>query len=488
MFTLISLFLPLVHAEPNTNPNLSLQLQSLVRNTPYSEIKEYLDFHGWGTPLMEPIEYSPNKSAEKNVRNAYTGEPNSLETDNFVIWYGTPDGFSERDIESLSVEMEYIWTTIIDDMMYPVPENSDVWKFIIYIGDTGSGVPSAEGAAGYFWYDTENYPMMVLSKDIISWTDSAKLTGCHEFYHAVQAAINTYRFNDSALWWHEATANWILEEVYRDEGGYSNTLYSVALRPEISLNHWGNYATEGIEADHHYGASIFATFLSEFRGGPDLIQRSFIEAPINSDPLDEFNDLLQEYDYSLVDAHLEYALRNTTWDYEFESDYEMSVADYDGDGESHKSSGTISELSNEWHGPGTWKPHTFGSNNWALEGLPNHFRVQFEGESGVLWRVGIAQQDGTSHQRWLLPADKNTWEITDFDGGEEAWLVITAVDDNIDDGETHSYQFKITEPIEERKGGCTSVPTQTTGWLGLIFAMYGYRKRLHKGFTTSKID
>ena len=34
--------------------------------------------------------------------------PHLLETSNFVIWYGTPDGFSERDIESLSVEMEYI--------------------------------------------------------------------------------------------------------------------------------------------------------------------------------------------------------------------------------------------------------------------------------------------------------------------------------------------------------------------------------------------
>mgnify|MGYP001173218123 CR=1 FL=1 len=50
------------------------------------------------------------------------------------------------------------------------------------------------------------------------------------------------------------------------------------------------------------------------------------------------------------------------------------------------------------------------------------------------------------------------------------------------------YQFKITEPIEERKGGCTSVTTQTTGWLGLIFAIWGYRKRLQKGCTTSKID
>ena len=478
MFTVLSLCISSIHAAPyDPSSNLSLYLQQTVRNTPHDQISEYLDAHGWGSPLRDPTEYPLHKSADKDSRNAYAGEPNRIETSNFVIWYGTPDGFSEQNVESLSIEMEYIWTTLIHDMDYPAPEGTDAWKFNVYIGDTGSGVPSAEGAAGYFWYDPENYPMIVLSKDIVSWTDSAKLTGGHEFYHAVQAAIDTYRFNDSALWWHEATSNWILEELYRDEGGYSNTLYSVALRPEISLNHWGDYATEGIEADHHYGASIFGTFLSEFRGGPELIKRSFMEAPINSDPLDVFETLLQEEGESLVDAHLEYVLRNTTWDYEFETDYEMSVADYNGDGESHRSSGTISGLSEEWHGPGNWKPHTFGSNSWALENLPSEFRVEFEGESGISWRVGIAQQDGTEHRRWIMPSGVDSWELTDFEGGEEAWLVIAAVDDNNDDGDTHTYQFKITDPAEEAKGGCMTAGPQTISWLGLMLVSLGLRNK-----------
>ena len=478
MFSLISLCISTVNAAPDIpSSNLSLYLQRMVRNTPHAEISQYLDDHGWGSPLQKTTEYDPQKSYDKGVRNAYAGQPNSIESSNFVIWYGTPDGFSERNVESLSVEMEYIWATLIDEMEYPTPEGTDAWKFNVYIGDTGSGVPSAEGAAGYFWYDTENYPMIVLSKDIISWTDSAKLTGGHEFYHAVQAAINTYRFNDSALWWHEATSNWILEELYRDEGGYSNTLYSVALRPEISLNHWGDYLTEGIEADHHYGASIFGTFLSEFRGGPELIKRSFVEAPVNSDPLDVFETLLQENGESLVDAHLEYALRNTTWDYEFESDYEMSVADYNGGGESHRSSGTISGLSDDWHGPGDWKPQTFGSNSWALENLPAEFQVEFEGETGITWRVGIAQQEGTEHRRWIMPADAQSWALTDFVGGDEAWLVIAAVDDNSDDGESHSYQFKITEPVEEAKGGCATLRFQSVGWFGLLMVAMGIRTR-----------
>ena len=175
MFTVIGLCISTVHAVPSIpTENLSLYLQHhLVRNESHSDISAYLDDHGWGSPLLEPTEYTLYKSSDKGVRNAYAGEPNALETSNFVIWYGTPDGFSERDIESLSVEMEYIWTTLINDMGYPTPENSDAWKFNVYIGDTGSGVPSAEGAAGYFGMTDKNFPMIVLSKEIVSWTDSA---------------------------------------------------------------------------------------------------------------------------------------------------------------------------------------------------------------------------------------------------------------------------------------------------------------------------
>ena len=91
--------------------------------------------------------------------------------------------------------------------------------------------------------------------------------------------------------------------------------------------------------------------------------------------------------------------------------------------------------------------------------------------------MGIAKQNGTSHQRWLMPVNSNTWEVTDFDAGDEAWLVITAVDDNIDDGETHSYQFKITEPIEEQKGGCMTTNHLSIGWIGLMFSILGFRRR-----------
>ena len=51
----------------------------------------------------------------------------------------------------------------------------------------------------------------------------------------------------------------------------------------------------------------------------------------------------------------------------------------------------------------------------------------------------------------------------------EAWLVVAAIDDNADDGETHSYQFRFVEPVEEVKGGCSTVSSgaQSLGWVAL---------------------
>ena len=465
--------------------HLSLTLQQFHQKYGAEAFLEIVQGRGWGIPNAPSVINSPPPFSNKQVRNSYVGNPNSHETDNFVVWWGPDENISDADVQALGVELELIWNVQINQMNLPEPETADAWKFNVYIGDTGEGVPSAEGNAGFFWYDTENFPMMVLSSEIISWTDSAKLTAAHEFFHAVQAAINTYRFNDSSIWWSEATANWILEEVFPEDGGYSNTLYSVALRPEIALNHFGDYFNEGVEADHHYGASIFATYLSENHGGWETVIRSFTEAPINGDPLDVFETLLQEQDTTLSDAHLEYALRNTTWDYVFEQDYEASVQDYSGDGVSHRSSGTISGTASDWHGPGDWPPNTYGVNNWQLEDMPAVFTISFEGEAGIDWKVGVASQNESSHSRekMTITGEEGQLVIRDWHTSDELWLVVAAIDDNIDDGESHSYQFQIVDGVLEEEDskirGCTAAPFNSKNPLYAfgLFALVGLARR-----------
>ena len=368
--------------------------------------------HGWGLPGKGGPEADTEASLTgKSIRNSYEGDNNVHATDNFAVWWGTESGFDQADVEELADNFELSWSSIVAGMGYPPPEESSSYKFNVYVGDTGGGLPSAEGSAGYFWYDPDWYPMIVISKDIVGWPGSAKLTATHEFFHAVQAAAGAYTFDDQTGWWFEATANWILEEVYRSEGGYSNTLYSVALRPEVSLNHFGDYATEGVEADHHYGASIFATYLSENHGGRDSIRETWL-SPSASDPLLAIEALLAGRGDNLEDAHLEYALRNIAWDYVFGADYALSVADYTGGGESHRISGAISGTSAAWHGPGDWPPHTYGSNAWELSDMPSTFTVEFSGDGSASWRVGLARIDGGEHSRERMDMDGSSGSMT----------------------------------------------------------------------------
>jgi hypothetical protein len=410
------------------------------------------------------------KDNHKEVENPFGGNPLLYETENFAIWYGQDNAFSDAHVETLGANFEHIWSIQIDTLLYPPPEFADDYKLNVFIGDTFSTLPSAEGNAGYFWYDNNGKPMMVLSKDIIAIPDSAKLTAAHEFFHAVQAAVGTYQFDNRALWYMEATANWILEEVFTDEGGYNNTLYSVAMRPEVSLNHYGDGFSNAIEESHQYGAFIFATYLSEHVGGTDLIRSTFEDAPVSGDPLLVISDLLSDYDSDMHQAHLDYAMRNATWDYRFESDYELAISDSAGLGETHKTSGQVDGLSEEWTSSIPYAPHTYGVNYWRLTDLPPQFYVEFEGTSDARFSVGLASQTGSEHTQLTVFHDGETvsQRIDDWEDAPQMWLVVAAIAGETDNGDTYPYQFRLRTidavEAENQSGGNGDDDEDDTGW------------------------
>lgn len=439
---------------------LSLRLQALVRRAQREKrdgcLEDALRSRGFlGYPIADAALGNPSsgyaKDNHKEVYNPFGGDALVHETDNFAIWWGEDPAFSTTHIEALGVNFEKVWSVEIEQLMYPHPEYADTHKMNVFIGDTDSALPSAEGNAGFFWYDGEGKPMMVLSKEIIAIPDSAKLTAAHEFFHAVQSAVNTYRFEGPAMWYMEATANWILEEVFPDDGGYSNTLYSVAMRPEVSLNHFGDYLTEGVEADHHYGAFIFATYLSEHAGGPELIRETFVQAPLGGDPLLVIADLLEERGSDMHQGHLDYALHNATWDYRFETDYELSIADSAGMGETHRVSGQIDGLSDDWVDEIPYPPQTYGANYWRLTDLPGRFMVEFEGAVDAKWSVGIAQQSGEAHAREIVffAQESGSKTIEEWTDPVQGWLVVSAIAGETDDGLGYSYRFRIATPVTE---------------------------------------
>ena len=440
---------------------------------------------------QEPLEQ--HKDNHKDAVNVFGGDVSLFETDNFAIWWGESTAFEQTHITTLGEHFEVIWDVQINALGYPAPESSDALKVNVYIGDTHPDLPSAEGNAGYFWYDPEGRPMLVLSQDIIAYPDSAKLTAAHEFFHAVQSAVGTYQFQDQALWYLEATANWILEEVFTADGGYSNTLYAVAMRPEFPLNHFGDYTTDGLEADHHYGAFIFATYLSEHVGGPDFIRDSFVEANVGADPLLVIDALLAEHDSNIHVAHLDYAMHNATWDYRFESDYEASVSDAASLGESHRVSGYLDGLSSEWTAEIAYPPFTYGANYWRLTNMPDRFYLDFEGESGVQWSVGLASQSGSDHvQRPLFHQEEETLVmVKEWQNTPQNWLVVSAIEDVVDRGDPFTYRFRLrsvedveaegtSEPDSEEPAGfgCTSVPATGGSHFILMALVLLFRKKL----------
>src|SRR5690606_6755233 len=176
-------------------------------------------------------------------------------------------------------------------------------------------VPSALGNAGYFWFDDEGHPMLVIAASILRDREHAAGTAAHELFHAVQHAAGLFEWGRNSPWYTEASAMWIESQVFPASAHYASFLWYFAARPELPLTHY-DYPDEGtIEEYHHYGAFIFLTHLTEHVAGPALIRRSFALGQPGASALGVLDRALQEEGAELESAFEEFVGRNATWDY-----------------------------------------------------------------------------------------------------------------------------------------------------------------------------
>jgi MYXO-CTERM domain-containing protein len=419
----------------------------------------------------------------KATRNVYAGLTNVHETENFAIWWGDTSPATNAHLQVLGESFETAWTVQLNDMGFPAPEGSEEFRFNVYLGDTGGGGPSAEGAAGYYYVDTDGWPMIVIDKHLVTEPLSARLTAGHELHHAVQAPTGGIAYDALGAWYHEACANWILPHIFPGNEGYASTIYAVALRPEVSLTHFPDAWTGLPEDDHAYGAFLFPLALEESHGW-ELVRDSWVEAPAGADPLDVIDGLVDEMD--LREIHLDYALRNATWDYADGQNLREWVDWYEGQMDSHRITGTVEGAQDEWLSPSQHAPHTLGVNQWALSDMPATFTIEFSGEVAARWDVGVvAMLDGTA-QRWTQSASDGFAELV-VDGWTEpdtAFLVVSAEAGSLDDGTEFSYDFRVYEgrPIEEEPTGigcgCSSggpLPSRAV-WM-LALTLFGLTSR-----------
>lgn len=319
----------------------------------------------------------------KLVRDAY-GVSNSLESDNFVIRWGS--GVAGVEAQAILEAFELSWEVEVAEMQHPQPQGADSHKFNVYVGSTGGGTPDDYDAAGYFTTDPEGWPMIVLSRATVQDVEYGVTTVAHEFYHAVQYATGTYRYEDEGAWFWEATASWIEAEVYAENPGYVSFLFGYALLPHLELNFFDYPDTGALQEYHQYGAFIFPRYLAELVGDWRIVRNAWVEPQVDgNDPLAAMEAEIGDLGVGLEEAFMDFVSRNVTWDYMHGDWYEDSVdiyAEYF-PAQDHR----ILEVFRGEGTSGTFSPspalapRRYGANVMALE-EPNagDLHVRFEGE------------------------------------------------------------------------------------------------------------
>lgn len=441
-------------------------------------------------PLPQPPAHAPARAGTgKLVRDLYA-VPNALESENFVVRWGNT-GVDADDAAALSAALEAAWDAEVDRLGYREPLTARWTKLNVYIGDSGDGAPSASGSAGYYWYDDEAYPMLVLSTLTVADQEYARAVAAHEFFHGVQAAYGTYAFGEVDFWYWEATATWITSAVFPANTRYPELLFGQAFQPEQSINGYF-YGDEGVLAYHPYGAFIFVTWLTEIAAGPALVRRSWAEAPQGGDPILQIEGLLDEAGWTLADGFSDFARRNATWDYADGALYADSI-EASGGWSASTSTRPVGVLDGEtdgWLTPSGPLPHTLGASYWQVAALPDGAQIRIEADAGPRWTAWLAGRDGDAHASLPVATDGSLTDLSAAQGWTDPWLVIAAVDGTTDTGEVGSYRLEITgqpQAPDTDDSGTPATPEKTgeAGGCGsravLLFVLLGIGMARHPG-------
>ncbi|MCP4810357.1 MAG: hypothetical protein GY884_33890, partial [Proteobacteria bacterium] len=359
----------------------------------------------------------------------------SAESDNFVVRWGSD--VSDDQAAEILAGFEISWATLVTDGGYPEPFTADIWKFNVYVGDTGPGLPSSEGAGGYYWYDAEGWPLIVLDKSLV--TDSAWLekVAAHEFFHAVQAPFEVYEYGGEGSWFWEATANWAAGEVFPDNTHYAAYLFGWAYQPHLAVDAF-EYPDFSDQTDlsevHQYGAFIWPRYLSEHAADPSLIFEAWDRAEDidPDDPMAVLDVLAEERGFALDAAFADFAVRNVTWDYADGDAYEDWVDEYEHYFPSARIAADHDGHSGGWRSvDGDLETELWGVSYVRVRSPVSPFEVAFDTNPDAwpltAWRVQVVAVMPLGyevHEVEVVEGQAST--VLDLDpNASQAWLVVT---------------------------------------------------------------
>lgn len=441
---------------------------------------------------VPPPSYPPPEG--KATRDPY-GVPNVLETENFVGRWGNDGHVGSSDVSQLLEYFEAAWSYEIDGMGMPAPRQTDSWKMNIYVGDTGDGTPGSYGAAGYFYYDPDGYPAIVMNPWVFQDELQAEGTASHEFFHALEDATGSYTdyMNGAGGWYWEACAVWVEGEINPENYYYASFLMGFAYMPFLPL-HFFDYADSGaFEELHQYGAFIFPRYLSEVAADQALVVDSWTLGSARSDPLDVIDSLLEPYGTTTRAVWSDFIAHNAVWDYADQELYtwymDAYASYYDDESIAEVFSGDGSE---DWFEPISQLPQRFGSNTIVLKRPEDGpLRVEFEGDvegdegSPAWWTVRVVVSDGGQYTYLEVPLEGNvgSLDLQDMGSVDNLYLVVGAVSDDTVDEEEFPYRARMwvetdddpwldtadtgDEDEQDLKGACGESSACATGPAGI---------------------
>lgn len=258
-----------------------------------------------------------DKKLYKNFSNSFINEirPQNnnqfLDTEYFRIHYAlngpnavdpTDENFNDIPdfIDNLANAADYTYEVLINNLNYNKPP-SDGWQennggsgaYDIYVNDLNFvfyGYTTPENLSNSFNGDNENSPQneknsvtsyIVINNDLESMNcenfDCVKTTFAHEFFHAIQLGYDSR----DQLWFLEATATWVEDEVFDEINDNYQYLKFWMEIPHVALDKH--------RSPYWYGSWIFFRYISEHLGGPETIREIFNQSIVDDNSIDNFN-------------------------------------------------------------------------------------------------------------------------------------------------------------------------------------------------------
>lgn len=354
--------------------------------------------------------WEPAAAATRSAAAAWSScrseVPNAFESDHFRILWGSDTSLvNEAGVEALAESLESSRSTFLD-LGYLEPagigteSQGEAWKLPIYMGNTGSEVPTIGWSGGYTTGCPDNWQAayIVLSPDMEDFGMQGWEVAAHELYHAVQFAYNNYGV---AGWWWEASATWAEDVAWPDSNGFAwFTDYQRA--PWVTI--------EMENGSHEYSMYVLATSLEEVEKDGVHLMREIWETPASGVPA-AFDSLLESRGTTFSEAFARFTGHAAHMAFEDHDVISLPTT-----------SGSASEYPAELE-PGQDPPDRWGT---------HYFKLTPPGDAGQDLTKVVADLDGLGDPKFVLALTRvredGTALVTTAAAGDDGTATLEGID------------------------------------------------------------